>query len=266
MNFLHNTIPDPIAFVAGPITIYWYGLIMAFSILLALLLSLHIGARRGFKREEVIDAAFWVIIGGLIGARLYEIALEWDYYSNHLSDIIKIWQGGLAIHGALLGGALALWLFLRNKKYNFWNLAAVFLPGFALGQAVGRWGNWFNQELFGEPSLLPWSIPIDLAHRPFVYEVFTYFHPVFLYESLGLLSIAVILYLLARRKDFPCALIVSFYLILAGALRFMVEFIKIDQTPELWEWRWPQLFSFLLIIAGLAISVKIYLSIKKAKS
>lgn len=266
MNFLHNTIPDSVALVIGPITIHWYGIIMALSIVAALLLSLHIADKRGFKREEIIDAAFWLIIGGLIGARLYEIGLEWNYYAKHFNDIVKIWQGGLAIHGALLGGAVALLLFLRHKKYNFWNLAAVFLPGVALGQAIGRWGNWFNQELFGTPSLLPWSIPIDLPYRPFAYEVFTYFHPVFLYESLGLLVIALILYILARRKNFPCALIVSAYLILAGALRFIVEFIKVDSTPEFIGLRWPQLFSLGLIALGFLISIKVIFTIKKAKS
>jgi len=266
MNFLHTYIPDPVAFTIGNLTIHWYGLIMALSVIVALLLSLHIAKRREIPKEDIIDASFWLIIGGLIGARLYEVGLEWDYYSTHLEMIPQLWKGGLAIHGAIIGGLIALGIFVRRKQYNIWNITAVILPGFALAQSIGRWGNWFNQELFGTPTLRPWGIPIDLLHRPFKYEVFTYFHPVFLYESLGLLVIAALLYFMARKKDFPCAIIVAAYLIMAGALRFRLEYIKSDITPIILGLRWPQIASLLMILAGVVICLKVSAAIKKAKS
>lgn len=266
MNFLHTYIPDPVAFTIGNLTVHWYGLIMAASVIVALLVSLHIAKRREIPKQDIIDAAFWLIIGGLIGARLYEVGLEWDYYSTHVSAIPKLWQGGLAIHGAIIGGLIALAIFVRSKQYNIWIIAAVIVPGFALAQAIGRWGNWFNQELFGTPTLRPWGIPIDLLHRPFKYEVFTYFHPVFLYESIGLAAIALGLYLMARKRDFPCAIIVAAYLILAGALRFRLEYIKSDITLIFLGLRWPQIASLIMIALGLAITLKVISAIKKAKS
>jgi phosphatidylglycerol:prolipoprotein diacylglycerol transferase len=232
MNFLHTYIPQAIAFSAGPITIYWYGIIMAIAIALGILLSLHIAKKREISSELVIDAAIWTIVGGLIGARVYEFFLEWNFYSQAPFEILKIWNGGLAIHGALIGGAIALFIFLRrNSIYNIWNLAAVFLPGVALGQAIGRFGNYFNQELFGKPTNLPWGIPINPFHRPLGFETFEYFHPTFLYEAKLLIILALILYFFARKKDVPCAYIAAIYLIGYGVIRFSLEFIKIDPTP-----------------------------------
>jgi phosphatidylglycerol:prolipoprotein diacylglycerol transferase len=173
--------------------------------------------------------------------------------------VVKIWQGGLAIHGALLGGLLALLLYARFKRINSWNLIAVVLPGLALAQAIGRWGNWVNQELFGLPSTLPWSIPIDFAHRPRLYEAITYFHPTFLYESIAMLFVFGILYYLATKKTAP-RFIIGTYLIAYGLVRFLLEFIKIDTTPIVLGLRWPQLVS-LVMIAG-AITM---FTIKKVK-
>ncbi len=265
--FLHDRVPEAVAFTIGPITIYWYGLIMALSIIAGLSLALAIAKRRGLASEIVYDAGVWIIIGGLIGARLYEGFLEWEFYSAAPLEIFKVWHGGLAIHGALIGGAIALYLFSRQKKirtkFNFWNIAAVLVPGLALAQAIGRWGNWFNQELFGKPSLLPWSIPIYPVNRPFDYEVFSFFHPTFLYESLGLVIIALILSWLSFKKETPCVYIVSLYLVAYGILRFLLEFIKIDSTPIVFGIRWPQIASIIMIALGIIIFVRVFQKIKK---
>ncbi len=257
MNFLHSFIPEPIALQLGPITIYWYGIIMAIAIICALLLALHIAKIRNIKSEEILDAAIWAIVGGLVGARVYEIFLEWAFYSTHPADILKLWNGGLAIHGALIGGLIALFIFIRKKEYNIWNLAAIMLPGVALGQAIGRFGNYFNQELFGRPTNLPWGIAIDPFHRPVGFETFEFFHPTFLYEAKLLIILALILYYFARKKDFPCAYIVSIYLIGYGLIRFFLEFIKIDVTPVMIGLRWPQIISLLMVILGIIIIGKV---------
>lgn len=257
MNFLHSYIPEPIALQLGPITIYWYGIIMAVAIICALLLALHIAKMRNIKSDEILDAAIWAIVGGLIGARVYEIFLEWAFYSTHPADILKVWNGGLAIHGALIGAFIALLIFIRKKQYNIWNLAAVMLPGVALGQAIGRFGNWFNQELFGKPTTLPWGIPIDPFHRPIGFETLEFFHPTFLYEAILLIILALVLYYFARKKTFPCAYIISIYLLGYGLIRFFLEFIKIDPTPIFLYLRWPQIVSLIMILLAVGIILKV---------
>jgi len=263
MNFLHTYIPHAIAFHVGPLTIYWYGIIMAVAIICGLLLALHIAKLRNIKSDDILDASIWAIIGGLLGARIYEIFLEWPYYSTHPQQIIQVWNGGLAIHGALIGALIALLIFVRKKSFTIWNLAAVMLPGVALGQAIGRVGNYFNQELFGLPTNLPWGIPIDLAHRPLGYEAFQYFHPTFLYEAKLLLILTIIIYYFIRKKQFSSSCIVATYLIGYGLIRFALEFIKIDPTPLFLGLRWPQVMSLLMIIFGIGIIIKVKKKIKR---
>lgn len=248
--FFHYIIPSPIALTIGPFSIYWYGIIIAIAILAILFVSLQTAKFFNISKDSVSDSAVWIIIGGLIGARLYEVLLNVSYYIEHPLEIFAIWQGGLAIHGALFGGFIALLLYTHIKKINTWSLLALFLSAVPLGQAIGRWGNWFNQELIGLPTSLPWGIPVDYLHRPSGFENATYFHPTFLYESLGSLVVFLILQLLIRRRPRPQTAI-AFYLIFYGLIRFSLEFIKIDQTPEFLELRWPQVISLLFIITGL---------------
>ncbi len=258
MNFLHTYIPHAVAFAAGPITIYWYGIIMAIAIACGILLSIFIANKRSINPDLIIDAAIWTIVGGLIGARVYEFFLEWNFYSQAPFEILKIWNGGLAIHGALIGGAIALFIFLRkNSIYNIWNIAAVFFPGVALGQAIGRFGNYFNQELFGKPTNLPWGIPINPFHRPPGFETFEFFHPTFLYEALLLLILTILLYRLAIKKSLSAHIIMCAYLIGYGLIRFFLEFIKIDPTPIMLRLRWPQIVSLIMIVFGFIIIYKV---------
>lgn len=264
MLFLHAFTPPAVAATLGPITVYWYGIVMAVAMLLALYTAMRCAPRYNLTRETVLDAAFWIIVGGLIGARLYDGILFWDSYAQGSWEIFKIWHGGLSIHGGLIGGALALMIFCALKKINAWNLAAVIAPAVALGQAIGRWGNWFNQELFGRPTGLPWGIPINPLNRPSGFETVAYFHPTFLYESLGNLLIFIILISAIRKSVFP-KWIVGAYLILYGLLRFGLEFIKIDATPVIAGLRWPQVISLLLIIIGSFLCLNKNSGIKKAK-
>ncbi|HTW96598.1 MAG TPA: prolipoprotein diacylglyceryl transferase [Candidatus Methylomirabilis sp.] len=266
-NFLHYFTPAPILVSFGPLRVYWYGLFVVLGVLAALTVSLKLAKRLGFSPNKLFDLSFWMIIAGIIGARLYHVALEWPYYAAHPANIVKVWQGGLAIHGALLGGFLALGFFIWKEKINFWQLAAIFAPGIALGQAIGRWGNYFNQELFGKPTNLPWGIPIEIINRPAQYLSAEFFHPTFLYESLGDLAIFFILlwlvFRLLKKNSANYKIIFLTYLILYSLLRFSLEFLRLDATAYVFGFRWPQIFSALIFIISIAL---LFLPNKKGKS
>lgn len=258
MFFLHSFIPPAIAFTIGPLTIFWYGIVITLAIIAALLLTSYLALQKKVPVETVYDLAIWLIIGGVIGARLYEVLLELPYYLSSPQEILQLWHGGLAIHGALLGGVITLYIYSRIHTMSIWKLSSIFLPGVALGQAIGRFGNWFNQELFGIPTSSLIGIPIDSNHRPVGFENFTYFHPTFLYESLGCLLIALLLCFLVKR-DAKAHIIIGWYTLLYGLLRFSLEFIKIDPTPIALGLRWPQIISLLCILVGIG-----FLSSRKA--
>lgn len=252
MNFLHAFSPSPIAITVGPISVYWYGIVLALAMSGALLLAIRLAKAYKVSSETIIDLAIWLIIGGLIGARLYEIGLNFSYYINSPLEILQIWNGGLAIHGGLIGGCLALFIFAKKRSLDFWKLASLLTPAVAVGQAIGRWGNWFNQELFGLPTSKPWGIPIEFIHRPETHQSYLYFHPTFLYESIGSLVICLLLLFLLRNRV-RSQIVVGGYLILYGILRFCLELIKIDPAPLIHGVRWPEIMSLILVIIGVSI-------------
>lgn len=259
-HFLHTFQPDPVLLSFGGITIYWYGFFIVLGIILAVTTAVVLGSYYNIKKDTIIDLSFWMIIIGIIGARIYHILLEFPYYLEYPEQMIKIWEGGLAIHGALVAGLITLFLFSRQRGINFWKMGAILVPAIALGQAVGRWGNYFNQELFGKPTDLPWGIPIDIVHRPAEYISSSFFHPAFLYESLGNLLIFFILlgvhiFIIKKKKATRSHyfFVVISYLILYSLLRFTTEFIRIDDTPIWFGVRFPQLLSALIIVAGIII-------------
>ncbi|MCX6793449.1 MAG: prolipoprotein diacylglyceryl transferase [Candidatus Falkowbacteria bacterium] len=259
--WLHSYSPYPIALQIGNLTIYWYGVMLALAIIFALLVFLYLGLRNNLSVDNILDASTWLIIGGIIGARLYDVILELPYYINHPTSIYKIWQGGLAIHGGIIGGLIVLLVFSKLKKINIWKIIGALVPGLALGQAIGRWGNWFNQELFGRPTNLSWGIPINLFKRPVGYESYDYFQPTFLYESILLLVVSCWLFVLVKNKKVNDKLILAFYLISYGLIRFILELIKIDSTPSIFNLRWPQIVSLIMIMAGVCL---VFLKNKKA--
>lgn len=244
---------------------------MVIGVLAAMAMAIYLAKLYGIKSEIIIDMAVWLIIGGIIGARLYDIFLEWPYFSTHLINTFKIWHGGLAIHGAIIGGLVALWLFAKIHHHNFWPLAAIAATALPLAQAIGRWGNYFNQELFGYPTDLPWGIWINIVHRPLQYLNYNYFHPAFFYESMGNLLIFIILIFLQMRvikkQRFSATnyiLCVASYAFLYSLLRFFTEFIRIDATPVVFGLRFPQLVSLLMMILALIfIAYKIWPKINR---
>ena len=251
MNFLHTFLPQPLALQIGPLVIHWYGVFMVLALLAGLFVSIKIARLYGVAKAVIYDIFFYLTIAGFFGARLFYILYNPVYFWRNPLDIFKIWQGGVAIHGALLFGLITLMWFAWRRpsieteqclvsavKHKFWLLAAIITPGLALGQAIGRFGNYFNQELFGLPTSAPWGIPIALINRPAGFESFSYFHPAFLYESIGSLMIFGILFwwhwLIIKKgsklSDSNCQLIAFSYLLLYSFLRFLIEFLRIDPT------------------------------------
>jgi len=259
INFLHVFEPTAILVSFGPISIHWYGLTMVLGILAALALTFFLAKYYGISRDTVFDLSFWLIIGGLIGARIYDVLLQIPYYTNHPLQALEIWKGGLAIHGAIIAGLFIVWQFSRRLKISIWKLSALIVPGLALGQAIGRWGNYFNQEIFGLPTQQAWGIPISLINRPLNYINSSYFHPTFLYESLACLLISISLiafnvYLIKKGKlDKSYTWLTALYMILYSILRFGLEFIRLDQTPSILGLRFPQIASLIIIIASLLL-------------
>ena len=184
----------------------------------------------------------YLIIGAVIGARIWHIftpppsmvaqGITTQWYLTHPLDMINIRNGGLGIPGAIIGGALAMWVYCRNKKISFMNLADTVIPGVALAQAIGRWGNFFNQEVYGLPTNLPWKMYIDPAHRVPGYQNYDYFHPLFLYESLwNLLNMAILLWVARRfEKWLRPGDIFFMYMIMYSIGRFGLEFLRLDAS------------------------------------
>lgn len=254
-NFLHTYSPEPILITIGPFNIYWYGIFIVTGILSAVLIIFKLADFYKIPKNTIIDLVFYLIIGGIIGARIYHVFLELPFYLNNPLNIFKFWNGGLAIHGGILFGIIILWFFSKIKKLNFWQLSAILVPGLAIAQAVGRWGNYFNQEIFGKPTSLPWGIPIEPAYRITEYYNAQFFHPTFIYESIGCLFIFLSLilfhyYIIKNNKtsDYYFFLLLAIYLISYSFLRFMLEFIRIDITPVLFGLRLPQIVSLLIIL------------------
>lgn len=257
-SWLHNFIPEPVLVNLGPASIHWYGLFVALGILLALTTSLKLSKYFKISKEIIWDLGFYLIVFGLLGARIYEVFLESSFYLKNPEQIIKIWEGGLAIHGAIIAGILTIYFFSKKYQINFWKLSAVIVPGLALGQAIGRFGNWFNQELFGLPTSLPWGIPINIENRPLEFISNSFFHPTFFYESLGSLiifiSLLLIIYFQKNNISNKVAITIStFYLISYSVLRLLLEFIKIDKTPIFLGLRLPQIISLLIITISIII-------------
>ncbi len=243
--------PGAIALQLGPISIRWYGILMATAIGLGFWLADREARAEKLPADEILRVAQWAVVAGLVGARLYEVIFHWDYYGQHPSKIVAVWEGGLAIHGGLiLGPAVGVWL-ARRWRLPILRSLDVAAPSVAIGQAIGRWGNFFNEEAFGRPTNLPWKLYISPPHRPPELAQYDYFHPTFLYESLWDLGVflTLVLWLRPKLRDRPGALFFC-YLALYSVGRFAIESLRLD---SFWldGFRVPQLASAAgLLVAG----------------
>ena len=229
---------------------------MAIAISIGVLVSDWIGSQYfGLKKETIVDLAPYLIIFGILGARIYYCALNYDFYLRFPTEIIAIRHGGISIHGAIIGGAFGLWLFARRHKLNIKKLFDTVAVGLPLAQAIGRWGNFFNSEAFGRPTDLPWKLYIAPQYRPIPYQDCEFFHPAFLYESILDVLIFVILILLMKtiKTEGNIALI---YLILYSIARILVESVRIDSVKYLFGLPVAICVSIGIIIVSMFILIK----------
>ncbi len=221
--------PGEIAFSIFGFPIYYYGVILAFAIFVGVYLADFLYKKFYDKTSYIIDFMPMIIFIGILGARLYYCAVNYQYYFDHPMEILYIRQGGLSIHGMIIFGIIALFVFSKIYKMKFFKLTDVFLCGSALAQSIGRWGNFFNSEAFGYPTDLPWKLYIPISHRPVELVNYDYFHPTFLYESI--LDFCMFLILLFMfKKRVPAGVITCSYLILYSIVRFVVEYFRIDSV------------------------------------
>jgi len=233
-------------------TIRWYGILMASAMALGLWLAYRDAARRGENPDELLKAGELAIIGALIGARLYYVLFNLDYYRTQpLWRVLAVWEGGLAIHGGFIGGLLAGGGYVWLRRLPLATYLDIVAPSLALGQAIGRWGNFFNEEAFGRPTDLPWKLYISETHRPPQYVDVEYFHPTFLYESLWDFGVFLLLVTVLRRRlsGAPGALFLA-YFGLYSIGRFWIEGLRTDSLM-LGPYRVAQLVSIVGVVVAL---------------
>ena len=222
---------SPIIFEAGPFALRYYGLCIALGIAAGTWLTSRELARKGYDPTLALDALFFVVPLGFIGARAYHVATDYDLYAGDpFPGVFAVWNGGLGIYGAVIGGFIGVLIFARVRGISPLVFADAAAPGLILAQAIGRWGNYFNQELFGRPSNLPWAIEIAPDNRPTAFADATAFHPTFLYESIWDVLVCLALLWVARRfadrlKDGDILLL---YVSLYSVGRFFVEALRVD--------------------------------------
>ncbi|MDL2311067.1 prolipoprotein diacylglyceryl transferase [Peptostreptococcaceae bacterium OttesenSCG-928-C18] len=233
---------DPVAFKIFGIEIMWYAILITLGVFLGVLVASKLAKYNDLNPDIVVDILIFALPAAIIGARIYYVAFEWDYYSKNLNQIVNIRSGGLAIYGGLIAAFLVGYIYSRVKKINFLKITDIFAPAIALGQGVGRWGNFINQEAYGTATNLPWGIMIDGQKV----------HPTFLYESIGDIIIFLLLYILCKNKKKFDGQIISLYLILYGILRFFVEGLRTDSLYFL-GFRVSQILSLILVIVGIII-------------
>ena len=229
------SIPSPSsgALSIGPLSIHAYGLMIALGVIAGVwLLGRRLEARGDGTREDASSMAVWAVVAGVIGARLYHVVTDWELFKHDLGRIPQIWRGGLGIPGGILFGAIvAMWAFKRRGIDPAVGLSAA-APALPLAQAIGRWGNWFNQELFGRPTTLPWALRIDADKIPAGYAPGTTFHPTFLYESLWNLALCVVLLRIDRVFKLRPGRLFAIYVVGYAIGRFWVEGLRIDPAHK----------------------------------
>ncbi|GIP24525.1 prolipoprotein diacylglyceryl transferase [Paenibacillus sp. J22TS3] len=222
---------NPVAFSIGELHVRWYGLILGTAALVGLLLAVREGKRFGIPPEFFMDLVLFGVPSAIIGARIYFVAFKWEDYKNNLWDVFKIWEGGIAIYGALIGAIICAVIYVRRKGYNFWRIADICAPGLIVGQLIGRWGNYVNQEAYGGPTTETFlrdhlHLPSFIVDQMNVQGVFH--HPTFLYESLWNLVGLVLLFVLRRQKFLRAGELFMSYFIWYSIGRFFIERLRTD--------------------------------------
>ena len=246
---------DPIAFELGPISVHWYGIIIAVGILMGYFIAQESIKRIGFDKDTLVDIIFWSAIFGFIVARIYFVIFQWPYYAQNLIEIPMIWYGGIAIHGGLIGGFITGIIVCKQKNINPFQIGDVVAPSLILGQGIGRWGNFMNQEAHGGPVsktvLENLHIPDFIINNMYIEG--QYYQPTFLYESVWDILGFVVLILL--RKHLRIGDTFALYLIWYSIGRFFVEGMRTDSLMLTSDIRVAQVMSIVLIIAGVILMI-----------
>ncbi|WP_458411947.1 prolipoprotein diacylglyceryl transferase [Schinkia sp. CFF1] len=245
---------DRVFLHVGPFTIYWYGVIIACGAMLGLWIAQRESIRRGFAKEIFMDLVLYAIPIAILSARAYYVIFQWPYYAQHPGEIIKIWEGGLAIHGGLIGAVITGYVFTKKRNISFWKLADIAAPSIILGQAIGRWGNFMNQEAHGgevtRAFLEGLHLPKFIIDQMYINGV--YYHPTFLYESLWDF-VGFIILMSLRKVNLKRGELFLSYLIWYSIGRFFVEGLRTDSLMLTSHLRIAQVISIVLVVAAVII-------------
>jgi phosphatidylglycerol---prolipoprotein diacylglyceryl transferase len=255
---LISAIPSPSTGIlqVGPLPFRAYGFLIAFGVIIGVWITQKRWKDRGGDPDDITQLAMWVVPGGLIGARIYHVITSNQKFRGNWGEVFLIWKGGLGIWGAVAGGVLAGWYVAHREGWNLGLLLDAAAPGLAVAQAIGRFGNYFNQELFGRPSDLPWALEIAPSNRPAEYAEFATFHPTFLYEALWNLALAAFLVLVGDRlvKNFKPGRVFGLYMIGYTFARLFIELVRIDEANVIFGQR-VNVWTSLVVMAGGAMFV-----------
>jgi phosphatidylglycerol---prolipoprotein diacylglyceryl transferase len=263
LNFLpfafEFTSPGPIAFGIGSFSIRWYGMLIASAVVIGTLLAQKLAKKRGIDPDIVGNLVIWLVVGAIPCARLYYVLFEWQRFQNQpWYKAFAIWEGGIAIHGAIIGGAIVTIIFCQRQKISAWLMADIVMPALILGQAIGRWGNFFNSEAFGRPTDLPWKLFIPVDRRPPEFASESYFHPTFLYESVWNMGVfAILMFLFFRFPKIRTGTLTMTYAIAYSLGRFWIEGLRTDSLM-VGSLRTAQIISLVAIALGIAGLVWLY--------
>lgn len=242
------TSPSSVIFSIGGFDIYYYGVLMGLAIIVGLFVASKFAEICYDYKNTILDIAPVVLLGGILGARLYFCILNYSYYSHNLLELLDFRGGGLSIHGAFLGGIVSLLFVTRKNNLDFAKICDSMVFALPLAQAIGRWGNFFNSEAFGLPTDLPWGVYIPVESRPDKYLEYSCFQPTFLYESMLDIFIFLILIYIIKNKKLKSGNLTAIYFILYSLVRIFIERLRIDCTSFLFGIPVPILVSVILII------------------
>jgi len=252
---------DPIAFELGPFVFRWYGIIMASAFLIGITLAYYRASANNIDPNHILNMVTVIIPAAIIGARTYYVAFEWENYAGDFLEMIAVWHGGLAIHGGVIGGVIAGLIYVKMYCLPVWKIADIMAPSLILGQAIGRWGNFINQEAHGGAVSEQFINYFPTFIKNQMYINGQYYHPAFLYESIWNIIVFLLLIFRWPRKKFQGE-IALLYLVLYSTGRFFIEGIRTDSLM-LGPFRVAQLISIALIIVGLTALTKGFISSKK---
>lgn len=250
---------NPVAFSLGNMEVRWYGILIALGIVLAYFVGQREAVKRGLPEDFLADLLIWAIPISIISARIYYVSMKWEYYGANPEKIIQIWNGGIAIHGALIGAVITAFIFCKKKGFSFLKVADILAPSLLIGQIIGRWGNFMNQEAYGGPVsrefLENLMIPNWVIEQMYVQDLGTYVHPTFLYESLWNV-VGLIILLILRKVNLHRGEIFFSYMIWYSIGRFYIEGMRTDSLYLIEELlRSAQVVSILAIVLGIILIV-----------